>query len=66
MFVIFFIIRHWLAVHTGTYIPPGQYSDWYNFWSGFGSDVGEATIVVAVVGWYKTNQCHVDGCHKIG
>lgn len=54
---------YWIEIHTGTVNEPGPY---YGFWSGFGSDLGEVTLVVAVVAWYKTNQCHVDSCHKIG
>jgi hypothetical protein len=43
---------------------------YYNFWSGFGSDLGEATLISAVcVGVYtgvrKVN-CHTRGCWRIG
>ena len=39
-------VRHWLALHTGTlHGGPDLY---YNFWSGFGSDLGEATLISAV------------------
>ena len=60
--------RHWLALHTGTlHGGPDLY---YNFWSGFGSDLGEATLITAVgVGVYtgvrKVN-CHTKGCWRIG
>jgi len=59
--------RHWLAVHTGTVNESGPY---YGFWSGFGSDLGEATLIGAVsVGVYtgvrKVN-CHTKGCWRIG
>ena len=36
---------------------------WYGFWSGFGSDLGELAIILAI--WKKLN-CHVDGCKRIG
>lgn len=61
-------VRHWLALHTGTlHGGPDLY---YNFWSGFGSDLGEATLITAVgVGVYtgvrKVN-CHTKGCWRIG
>jgi hypothetical protein len=61
-------VRHWLALHTGTlHGGPDLY---YNFWSGFGSDLGEATLITAVgVGVYtgvrKVN-CHSKGCWRIG
>jgi hypothetical protein len=61
-------VRHWLAVHTGTL--HGGPDVYYNFWSGFGSDLGEATLISAVaVGVYtgvrKVN-CHAKGCWRIG
>jgi len=63
----FDVVRHWLAVHTGTVNESGPY---YGFWSGFGSDLGEATLIGAVsVGVYtgarKVN-CHTKGCWRIG
>ncbi len=69
-FIIAFfdVVRHWLALHTGTlHGGPDLY---YNFWSGFGSDLGEATLISAVgIGVYtgvrKVN-CHTKGCWRIG
>jgi len=64
----FGVVRHWLALHTGTlHGGPDLY---YNFWSGFGSDLGEATLISAVgIGVYtgvrKVN-CHTKGCWRIG
>lgn len=63
----FDVVRHWLAIHTGTVNESGPY---YGFWSGFGSDIGEATLIGAVsVGVYtgvrKVN-CHTKGCWRIG
>jgi hypothetical protein len=44
--------QHWLAIHTGTCPEVGSCSSgsgaWYGFWSGFGSDLGELTIVAAI------------------
>ncbi len=59
-------MRHWAAVHTGTLNESGPY---YGFWSGFGSDLGEATLITAVgIGVYtgvrKVN-CHTKGCWRI-
>ena len=61
-------VRHWLALHTG--IIHGGPDQYYNFWSGFGSDLGEATLISAVaIGVYtgvrKVN-CHTKGCWRIG
>lgn len=60
--------RHWFALHTGTL--HGGPDIYYNFWSGFGSDLGEATLISAVcIGVYtgvrKVN-CHTKGCWRIG
>ena len=61
-------IRHWVAFHTGVlHAGPDVF---YNFWSGFGSDLGEATLISAVgIGVYtgvrKVN-CHTKGCWRIG
>lgn len=38
----------------------------YGFWSGFGSDLGEVTIVVGLIAWWKAGECHVDKCHRRG
>src|SRR5262245_55206107 len=38
-------VDHWLAVHTGTVNEPGPY---YGFWSGFGSDLAEFSILGAI------------------
>lgn len=68
LIAFFDVVRHWLALHTGTlHGGPDLY---YNFWSGFGSDLGEATIISAVgIGVYtgvrKVN-CHTKGCWRIG
>ena len=65
----FDFLRHWTAIHSGTIYSPNS-PVYYNFWSGFGSDLGEATLIGAVsVGLYtglrKVN-CHSKGCWRIG
>jgi hypothetical protein len=41
----------------------------YQFWSGFGSDLGELSILVALCGilWatWRRHNCHVRGCPRI-
>jgi hypothetical protein len=54
---------HWFEVHTGTVNESGPY---YGFWSGFGSDIGEATIVVGIAAAWRHHNCHVKGCPRIG
>jgi len=62
-------LQHWFSFHTGTTTthPNPVY---YNFWSGFGSDLGEATLITTVglgvyTGVRKAN-CHTKGCWRIG
>jgi hypothetical protein len=55
-------LLHWLAVHTGTVNESGPY---YGFWSGFGSDLGEVTLIGAVVAGYRHSNCHTRHCWRI-
>jgi len=56
-------LLHWLAVHTGTVNEAGPY---YGFWSGFGSDLGEVTLIGAVLGTYYKHNCHHPRCWRVG
>jgi hypothetical protein len=38
---------------------------WYNFWSGFGADLGEVAFFGAAIGVYRKHNCHVHGCWRI-
>lgn len=53
----------WLLHATGADNTSGVQ---YGFWSGFGSDFGEITLIIGFVAWWKHNECHVDGCHRPG
>ena len=59
------LIWHWFLNFTGTKIPPNG-SKWYNFWSGFGSDLGELVIIGSLIGLYRHHNCPVKGCWRIG
>lgn len=39
---------------------------WYGFWSGFGSDLGEAALLGAVYGAFRKHNCHESRCWRIG
>lgn len=59
--------QHWVAVHTGTEnAGPDKF---YNWWSGFGSDLGEAALVSVIVTpaivAYRHHECHVGPCHRL-
>ena len=66
--ILFALNLHWVAVHIGA--TSTLTGPWYNFWSGFGSDLGEATLIATVIasvgaGFRKIN-CHEPGCWRIG
>jgi len=56
-------LQHWLAVHTGTVNEPGPY---YGFFSGFGSDLGELTLLGGLLAIYKRHNCHTRWCWRFG
>jgi hypothetical protein len=65
--LVFLLIHagwHWVEVHTGTVNEAGPY---YGFWSGFGSDLGEVTLITAVLAsvfsFYRSHECHNEPCH---
>lgn len=58
------ILQHWLAMHTGSLNTSGAPPD-YNFWSGFGSDIGEIAIIGGLISIYRKHNCHVKGCWRI-
>ncbi len=49
---------HWLMTVTGINAPG---SPWYNFWSGFGSDLG---LLTAIGVFYFKHTCHQEGCYR--
>lgn len=56
--------QHWIAVHLG--ILKAGPDPYYNFWSGFGSDLTEATILVAIAGAWRHHNCHQRWCPLLG
>lgn len=57
-------IWHWLLNVSGTNIPSNG-SKWYNFWSGFGSDLGEVVIIGSIITVYRQHNCTIKGCWRI-
>ena len=45
---------HWIEIHTGTVNESGPY---YGFWSGFGSDLGEVTLIASAWVLYRQHKC---------
>jgi hypothetical protein len=60
-------LGHWLQVHLGIVDEAGPY---YGFWSGFGSDIAELSILgatgTAVYQLVKKFNCHSPGCWRVG
>lgn len=57
------MIWHLFLHYTGSDNVSGP---WYGFWSGFGSDIGEVTLIGVVVAGYRHRNCHVKGCWRLG
>ena len=58
------VLVDWLLHFFG--VLPRTPSSAYNWWSGAGSDLGEAAIVGGLLHMAKTANCHVQGCWRIG
>jgi hypothetical protein len=54
---------HFMGVDQGL-----KYGTWnfYNFWSGFASDIGQVAIVGGLLQVYKRHNCHITKCWRIG
>lgn len=50
---------HFFGLDNGSNLP-------YLFWSGVGSDIGEVTILGAVISMYWKHTCNAKGCYRIG
>ena len=55
---------HWLLNVTGTHASGS--GEWYNFWSGFGSDFGEVAILGGLITVVRHQNCTVKGCYRLG
>jgi hypothetical protein len=53
--VLYFFGVHWY----------GSTSQWYNFWSGFGSDLAEFSILAGLIAFYRKHNCHVRRCWRL-
>lgn len=59
------ILSHPLGVCVGTHAQVIACKG-YNFWSGIGSDLGEITLLAAVIGLYKHINCEEPHCPWMG
>jgi hypothetical protein len=61
------LVNDWLTDHTGVSNESGP---WYGFWSGFGSDLAELTLIgAAATGVYqivRKYNCHEPRCWRVG
>lgn len=53
----------WIEVHTGTVNESGPY---YGFWSGFGSDIGEVTLIGGLILAARHANCAHRTCWRLG
>lgn len=60
----FNVAWHWVEIKTG--VQPLVPNPLYNFWSGFGSDIGEVAIVGGLVTLVRHHNCHARGCFRLG
>lgn len=56
-------VLQWLLHYTGSDNVSGP---WYGFWSGFGSDLGEITLLGAILAAARHKNCTVKGCWRLG
>jgi hypothetical protein len=56
-------LQRWFLHYTGTGDTSGT---WYAFWSGFGSDMGEVTLVGGMIALYRKHNCHSRWCPRLG
>lgn len=55
-------MSHWLGTAITTYLLHPLHANGYQWWSGAGSDLGEATLIGTVIGLAKHRNCHHKGC----
>ena len=55
------LLWHWFMHYSGA-----DNGKWYPWWSGPGSDLGELTLLVAMVAYFRGHSCHVKGCWRHG
>ncbi len=55
------MLWHWFMHYSGA-----DNGKWYPWWSGPGSDLGELTLLVAMVAYFRAHSCHVKGCWRHG
>lgn len=53
----------WIEIHTGTVNESGPY---YGFWSGFGSDIGEVTLLTGMIVGLRHVNCREQHCWRLG
>lgn len=55
-----------LCQALGLFTGASNETSWmYGFWSGFGSDLGEITLITGAVLFWKQHSCHIDKCWRI-
>lgn len=66
------VVLHLASVSSlwDTYVLHSEHGNGYQWWSGPGSDLGELTLVIAIittlVTFYKHHNCEEPGCPRLG
>ncbi len=55
------LMPHWFYTYF-VHILSGR---GYQFWSGMGSDIGEVTIIGALIAIWSKHNCHVHRCWRL-
>lgn len=56
-------MTHWLSHFLGLDNGSGPF---YLWWSGFGANFGEITLITTALVWAKHHNCHTRGCYRLG
>ena len=54
---------YWLEIHSG--VAHGGPDPYYNFWSGFGSDIAEFAMLGGIVALVRHHNCNDKGCLRL-
>jgi hypothetical protein len=58
-------VLHWIETAFTTYVLHPLHGNGYQWWSGEGSDLGQYTVIVAVLAAVQHRNCHHQGCWSV-
>lgn len=57
---------HWLQTAWSTYVLHVEHNNGYQWWSGFGANFGEITVIGAAIALLRHHNCEQPGCWRLG